>query len=195
MSVVRAFIALELPQAMQVALDKEKVHLQKRLIDLPLRWVKTGNIHLTLKFLGLTRTQDLPRISAVLKTQATGTAPIPFEFSDFGVFPNMQKPLVLWVGIKSPAGLQIMQQRIEAEMEKIGYPAEEREFSPHLTLARVRREHRLANLKRIGEVMASARIEPGSAGLFDSITLFHSDLKPGGSVYNPLSRSPLGGGQ
>ena len=193
MPVVRAFIALELPEAMQRALDKLSVALQKQLAGLPLRWVKTDHIHLTLKFLGETNTPDLPRISVMLEEQAKKVAPIPFEFSEFGVFPNPGKPLVLWVGVQAPAQLQQLQQGIEAELVKLGYPTEQREFKPHLTLARVRREHRLANLKRIGEIMAAARIEPGAAGLFESVTLFRSDLQPGGSVYHPLSRSPLRG--
>ncbi len=195
MSVVRAFIALELPEAMQRELDKLSVELRKLLLDLPLRWVRTENIHLTLKFLGKTSQDDLARIQTIIDQQARKTAPIQVEFSAFGVFPNTHKPLVLWVGVKAPAELQVLQQSIEAKLAEIGYPAEERGFTPHLTLARVRREHKLANLKRIGEVMAAVKLEPSAAGTIDSVTLFRSDLKPGGSVYNPLSRSPLRGQQ
>jgi 2'-5' RNA ligase len=195
MSVVRAFIALELPEAMQRELDKLSVELRKLLFDLPLRWVRTQNIHLTLKFLGNASPDDLPRIQAIVDEQARKTPPIHIEFSDFGVFPNVHKPLVLWVGVRAPAGLQDLQQGIEARLVELGYPAEERGFNAHLTLARVRREHKLANLKRIGEVMAAVKLEPSAAGIIDSVTLFRSDLKPGGSVYNPLSRSPLLGQQ
>lgn len=195
MSVVRAFIALELPEAMQRELDKLSVGLQKLLSDLPLRWVRTENIHLTLKFLGNTSEDDLARIQAIIDRQARTVAPIQIEFSEFGLFPNAQKPLVLWVGVKVPAELQALQQGIEANLAEIGYPAEERGFTPHLTLARVRREHKLANLKRIGDVMASVRLEPSAAGVIDAVTLFRSDLKPGGSVYNPISRSLLLGRQ
>ncbi|HLA86587.1 MAG TPA: RNA 2',3'-cyclic phosphodiesterase [Anaerolineales bacterium] len=191
MSIVRAFIALELPDAMQRELDKLSVALQRLLSDLPLRWVRTENIHLTLIFLGKTKQQDLPLITAIIEQQAQTIAPMQVEFSEFGVFPNAQKPLVLWVGVKAPAELQVLQQGIQTKLAELGYPAEERSFTPHLTLARVRREHRLANLRRIGEVMASVKLEPTAAALIDSVTLFRSDLKPGGSVYNPLSRIPL----
>ena len=195
MSIVRAFIALELPEAMQRELDKLSIELRKLLSDLPLRWVRTENIHLTLKFLGPTSQPDLARIQAIVEEQARMTAPMQVEFSEFGVFPNAQKPLVLWVGVKAPPDLQTLQRGIEAKLAEIGYPAEERGFTPHLTLARVRREHKLANLKRIGEVMASVKLQPSAAGIIDSVTLFRSDLKPGGSVYNPLSRIPLLGPQ
>ena len=195
MSIVRAFIALELPDAMQRELDKLSVELRKLLSDLPLRWVRTENIHITLKFLGKTSQEDLARIQAIIDQQARKMAPIQVEFSEFGVFPNAHKPLVLWVGVKAPAELQVLQQGIEESLAEIGYPAEKRGFAPHLTLARVRREHKLANLKRIGEVMASVTLEPSAAGIIDAVTLFRSDLKPGGSVYNPISRSPLLGPQ
>ena len=176
---------------MQRELDILSVELRKLLTDMPLRWVRTENVHLTLKFLGPTKQEDLPRIQAVIEQQAQAFAPLQIEFTDFGVFPNPQRPLVLWVGVNTPPSLHALQQAIQADLVKIGYPAEERGFTPHLTLGRVRREHKLANLKRIGEVMTSTKLDPSSAGLIDAVTLFRSDLKPGGSVYNPLSRIPL----
>ena len=191
MTVVRTFIALELPEALQRELDKLSVELRKLLVDLPLRWVRTENIHLTLKFLGNTKQEDLARITAIIEQQARTVAPMQIEFSEFGVFPNPHKPLVLWVGVKAPAGLQVLQKGIEANLAEIGYPVEERGFNPHLTLARVRREHRLANLKRIAEVRSSLKLGLSATGIIHSVTLFRSDLKPGGSVYNPLSRIPL----
>lgn len=193
MPIVRTFIALELPSNLQKELDKASVSLQRELKDLPLRWVRTENIHLTLKFIGETPQEKVAEIADVLKAQAAKVAPFEIALDRFGVFPDLRKPLVLWVGVNAPESLGQLQQQLEAELAAMGIPAEQRKFSPHLTLARVRRDPRMANLKRIGEMMAQAQLQNQTVGLINSVTLFRSDLKPGGSVYNPLSRSPLTG--
>lgn len=193
MPLVRTFIALEMPANLQKELDKMRVSLQRDLKDLPLRWVRPENIHLTLKFIGETQQERVGEIIDVLKAQAAKVAPFEITLDRFGVFPDLRKPLVLWVGVKAPQSLGQLQQQLEAQLAALGIPAEPRKFSPHLTLARVRRDPRLANLRRIGEVMAQAQLQNHAVGLIESVTLFRSDLKPGGSVYNPLDRSPLAG--
>lgn len=193
MPIIRTFIALEIPANLQKELDKISVSLQRELKELPLRWVRTENIHLTLKFIGETPQEKVDEIAAVVKSQAANVAPFEIALDHFGVFPDLRKPLVLWVGVQAPQNLAQLQHFLEAELAAVGFPAEQRKFSPHLTLARVRRDHRIANLKRIGEVMARATVDSKTVGHIDSVTLFRSDMNPGGSVYNPLSRSPLTG--
>ncbi|MEX2161992.1 MAG: RNA 2',3'-cyclic phosphodiesterase [Anaerolineales bacterium] len=191
MSMARTFIAVEMPEPLQRALDKISVNLRKQMVDLPIRWVNTHNIHLTLKFIGETDQAIIPRIAAAVADVAKRFPPFEISLTELGVFPNPNKPLVLWVGVQAPAPLAQLQQGIESALAQWGIPVEERPFHPHLTLGRVRREHRVANLKRIAEFMAAAKMEPSASARIDSVTLFRSDLKPGGSVYNPLSRSPL----
>ncbi len=191
MPVIRAFIAIELPEPLQRDLDKIAVPLRRQMVDLPLRWVKIPNIHLTLKFLGQTQQQDIPRISAALQSRAEQAPPFEVQITELGAFPNPQKPLVLWVGLTEPEALTQLQRGIEADMVDLGFAPEGREFTPHLTLARARRDHREANLKRMGGLLATAQVPASAPVSVESITLFRSDLKPGGSVYNPLARNPL----
>ncbi|MEX1248484.1 MAG: RNA 2',3'-cyclic phosphodiesterase [Anaerolineales bacterium] len=191
MTVVRTFIAIEMPKVLQRALDKASVNLRRQMADLPIRWLRTDNIHLTLKFIGETSEEIIPRIVAIIEEQASKVTPFEIQLGGLGVFPNPRKPLVLWVGVQAPATLLRLQQGIEVGLTQLGIAAEERPFHPHLTLGRVRRDHRVANLKRMGELMVAAGLEPSPSALIDSVTLFRSDLKPGGSVYNPLSRNPL----
>lgn len=191
MSVLRAFVALEMPEPIQRGLGRISTNLRKDLKDMPLRWVKLENIHLTLKFLDKIDQSDIPRIGAALADRAKTVPPIQIQLDTLGVFPSERKPLVLWVGVKVPDDLSQLQIGIEADLAELGYPAELRPFSPHLTLARVRREHKIANLKHIAEVMSSASAGETVVATVDAVTFFRSDLNPGGSVYNALSRSPL----
>lgn len=193
MTVIRAFIAMDLPTPLQTALDRTTVELRKTLRDMPLRWVRTENIHLTLKFLGQVQPKDIDRIKPVLERHAAAFAPMDVSLDGYGTFPNATKPLVIWIGLSAGDGLAKFQAAIEAELAQLGFAPEERGFTPHLTIARVRRDHRVANLKRIAELMAAMPPPFQATSKLDSVTLYRSDLKPGGSVYNPLFRFPLTG--
>jgi 2'-5' RNA ligase len=193
MTVIRAFIAMDLPTPLKVALDRTTVELKKTLRDMPLRWVRIENIHLTLKFLGQVKAEDIERIKPVLAQQAASFVPVDVSIDGFGTFPNPTKPLVLWIGLRAGDGLVRFQAAVEAELAQLGFAPEERGFNPHLTVARVRRDHRVANLKRIAELMAATPPPFEAAAKLDSVTLYRSDLKPGGSVYNPLVRFSLTG--
>jgi 2'-5' RNA ligase len=188
---VRAFVALETPPEIQQALHQISADLKAKLKGLPLRWVAVENIHLTLKFLGDIWEDNIKAISDLLLAKTKSVPTFEIELGGLGVFPNPRKPTVIWVGVAAPEILTDLQKLLETELSQLGLPAEQRPFSPHLTLARVRREARTADLQRIGEIIASTRIAAPAEGRIDSVTLFRSDLKPSGAVYNALFRSPL----
>lgn len=193
MSVMRAFIALEIPEPLQRELDKLAVPMQRQMKDLPLRWVKIANIHLTLRFLGPVTAEQVEGLGQRLQSLAAETPPLAVSIQAVGAFPSPAKPLVLWAGLETPPALHSLQTAVEAAVVALGLPAEPHPFRPHLTLARVRREHRAANLKRISELLPQVKVNPPQAIALEQLTLFRSDLKPGGSVYTPLVRSRLSG--
>jgi len=192
-NLVRAFIALELPKAIQAGLHQVSADLQTMAKGLPLRWVPIENIHLTLKFLGDTDEANIKPISDLLKKAAKSATALEISLNGVGVFPNPRRPNVIWVGVDAPESLLDLQRQVELDLSGMGFVPEERPFSPHLTIARVRREARPADLKQISEVIASPHLPAGATGRIDTLTLFRSELKPGGAVYNPLLRSPLAG--
>lgn len=193
MSLTRAFVALEMPEPMQRELHKLALPIQRQMKDLPLRWVQIPNIHLTLKFLGPVSPEQIAQIGPRLQALAAQTPPLPVHIAAVGAFPNAVQPRVLWAGLETPPELHDLQASLERELVALGFPAEPHPFRPHLTLARVRREHRPANIKRISEMLAEAKVNPPQSIALDSLALFSSDLKPGGSVYTPLVRSALVG--
>ncbi len=191
MGSIRTFVALELPPAIQDGLRQISAHLQTEAQGLPLRWVPIENIHLTLKFIGDTAEANIKPISDLLQTKAKSIPAFDVSLDGLGIFPNPRRPNVIWVGLDAPKALFDLQKQLELDLSSMGFAPEKRPFSPHLTVARVRRVARPADLSRISDMVASAQIATVAAGRIDTLTLFRSELKPGGSVYNALSRSPL----
>jgi len=107
-----------------------------------------------------------------------------------GFFPNEKKPRVFWAGIDSSSNLKTLAADIEGAMEKCGIAREKREFSPHLTLARLERSLPEALRKAIAQ---NAQREFGSlrTGEFH---LMQSKLKPSGAEYTTLQTFPFSPG-
>ncbi len=110
-----------------------------------------------------------------------------------GAFPNNRKPRVVWVGLQTSAALQQLQSAIEDAATQIGIPTEERGFSPHLTLGRVRNDVSPADLQTLSSALTSMQASDLGFMVAASFTLFRSDLRPQGALYTPLAHFPLAG--
>ena len=191
MSVIRAFIAIELPAEIQENLDQISTQLKQRLNDLPVRWVPGKNMHLTLKFLGDVSVANIGMLQEVLQTEAAAVRSFEFSVGTIGAFPNAQRPRVVWIGIEAPPELAALQASLENHLARLGYSREERPFSPHLTLGRVSRSASSTEVRQIGEAVQSCRVGFLGAACVQEIHLYKSDLKPGGSVYTCLFSANL----
>lgn len=189
---IRAFIAIELSPPIQKQLEQIVLDLQQN-ASRHVKWVKPENIHLTLKFLGESRPDELDRLSAEIRPIASAARPIELRIHGLGAFPNFKRPRVIWIGVQAPPSLTRLQQALEDAAEKIGYPREERTFSPHLTLGRVNREASPAELVRLGETIAQKPVGTLGSMTVSHLILFRSVLKPAGAVYTPLACFPLNG--
>ncbi len=188
---LRSFIAIELPAELQQAIARATAGLQADLPRPLVRWVAPHNIHLTLKFLGDVSPANLERLADVLRNEAEAHAGFRAAVGGLGVFPNPRRPRVIWIGFDAPAGLARLQRGVEAACARLGYPAEGRGFSPHLTLGRVAQTVTSAETERIRQALQVTQI--GALGEFpvEAIHIFKSDLQPGGSVYTRLYTLPL----
>lgn len=189
---IRAFIAIELSPPIQKQLEQIVLDLQQT-GSRHVKWVRPENIHLTLKFLGESRPDELDRLSAEIRPIASAARPIELKIHGLGAFPNFKRPRVIWVGVQAPPSLIRLQQALEDAAEKIGYPREERPFSPHLTLGRVNREASPAELARLGETIAQKPVGTLGSMTASQLILFRSVLKPAGAIYTPLAHFPLNG--
>ncbi len=179
---IRAFIALELPQEIKEAIADYVAPL--RALAKGISWTKAENVHLTLKFLGDTSKTQLEAVTKTLRETCTGFAPIAAKIAGAGVFPNEHRPRVLWIGFQENSGqLAELAQQIESECRRLGFEKEERGFSPHLTIARVK-EGKAAN------VVKSLHESPFPAQqiVFQECMLMRSELHAKGSIYTALEK-------
>ena len=186
MSVIRAFIAIDLSEEIYRRLDEVAQNLQERLSGVPIRWVPVRNVHVTLKFLGDVSIKNLEVLKKLLETEAHGHVPFEISVGDLGAFPSERRPRVLWIGVEAPQELTALQRGIEAETARLGYAPEDRPFSPHLTLGRVGRNANSQDLHRVGEVLKTYKVGFLGATRIQAVHLYRSDLQPGGAVYTQL---------
>ena len=192
MSVIRAFIAIELTAEIQKRLDEISAAFKQQLNGVPVRWVSAGNIHLTLKFLGDVSVATLKLLTDILKTEIGTHRPFEVSVGGAGAFPNNRRPRVIWVGVEAPSDLAVVQSGVETAMARLGYPREDRPFSPHLTLGRVSRNATSDDTPALTEFLQSSRVGFLGAACVQEICLFRSDLQPSGAVYTRIFTAPLG---
>lgn len=184
---IRTFISVELPQEIQDNLKHLQDVLRASMPDV--RWTKSGNIHLTLKFLGDVEVSRIDAISEALTDIARQFTSFTTSLAGVGAFPNSRKPRIIWVGLEKGADeLVNMAKQIEGSMRRLGFPREKRSFRPHLTAGRIRRLEHPALMTESLE-----RSEVGELGEFtvQRISLIKSQLDPAGSIYTTLFEAPL----
>jgi 2'-5' RNA ligase len=190
-SMLRLFIALEVPPALAPLLANEQ-----QMLDIdhpPVRWVRAGGFHLTLQFLGDVELERVEALSAAVSRAAAGAAPFELELSGLGCFPNVRRPRVIWVGLRGGVeALMALQASVIEATRALGFEAEARPFSPHLTLGRVRERAERRAVARLGEAVAGRPFAPGEVWPVASVKLIRSELLPGGPRYTVLCDAVLG---
>jgi RNA 2',3'-cyclic 3'-phosphodiesterase len=177
---VRAFVALELDARLREAIGA----LQDRFRALAgLRLVRPEGVHLTLRFLGASSRSQLEQIAPQLASAAADCRGFDARVQGLGAFPAHGAPRVLWLGIELPEAVRELQRACERAARAAGFEPEERPFAPHLTLGRFR--ERVPRPTLAAADLGTTRI--------DTLALVRSEMRPGGAVYTPLVRLPLGG--
>jgi 2'-5' RNA ligase len=144
------------------------------------RWVDPESAHLTLKFLGPTAEESVPRIGEALERAARGVGRLRLGTADIGRFPG-----ALWLGLDGDLDrLAALRDAVEREVAPLGWPTEARPFRPHLTLARPRPGQRLP---RTLEPVPPPRI----AFEVGEVSLMRSELGARGARYSRLLAVPL----
>ena len=184
---IRTFVAIDLPSAVQEALDRFEKELQPA--KAPISWVKPERIHLTLKFLGDVAPERIAEIQKGLEKVAAVASPFQLQPSGCGAFPSVKQMRIIWVGLKGDGGaLDKVQQGVEEAMVELGFKREDRPFRPHLTVGRVRgRQH----LRSLQELLIARQAFEAEAFDVTELVLYKSELRPEGARYTPLFRKTL----
>ncbi len=184
---LRTFIAIELTNELHEELHILQQEFKKS--DIDAKWVEANNIHLTLKFLGNVDTGQIEKIKDILEEISKQTKPFYLHLAGVGAFPKLDYPRVLWVGIDEGKNETIeIAKKLEEELEKIGFQKENRPFSLHLTLARIRSPKNKDKLKVLVE---QTSFTSNNKVYVNKLTLFKSTLTLQGSIYETIQQVNL----
>ena len=188
---MRAFIAIEVSEDIKAVLGQIEAHLKYAGADV--KWVRPEIVHLTLKFLGEIQEDKAKEITAALDGIARATKPFDITLKDVGAFPKIDFPRVIWAGLdKGAVESKELASKVDEALSLIGFNREERPFSGHLTIGRVRSSLNRAKLiEKMASSAANFQLSAVKAHKVASVILFQSKLTPQGSIYTKFHESPF----
>jgi 2'-5' RNA ligase len=184
---LRLFVAADLPPNLLEDLNHSLAPVRARPEVKSARWTVPANQHVTLKFLGWVDEAALDGVAGTLASVAASHQPSTISLAGLGAFPSERRARVLWVGLDDPASLLAALSRdLEAAFVPLGFDAEKRAFTPHLTLARFKPPASVAGVLSEQPWVAEPSFE------VDHLALYRSHLHPKGASYEVLGTIPLG---
>lgn len=191
---LRTFIAIELDPEVRDALSRAQGKFKRGAPDGAVKWVNPESIHLTLKFLGDTPVSKVAKVADAMAAAREGLSAFDLSIEGRGCFPNCRRPRVIWVAVKDQSGgtLARLQAALERLVSPLGFPTEERGFSPHLTLGRIARNVNPAAEAAVGKLVQDSVVEQIAKQRVTAVSLIRSDLRPTGPVYYTLATAALG---
>ena len=186
---IRAFLAIEPPENVLQEITRLQEKL-KREISGRLSWTRPQGQHLTLKFFGDISTEDVKNICSAVQNRIVSEQKLNLKVEKLGVFPDVRRPRVLWCGVTGDVErLSVLQKKIDNDLAAIGFPAEDRPFKAHLTLARIKDSRDMTGISE-----ALKKHNEFTAGEFNctELILFQSKLSPQGAIYTKLAEFALG---
>lgn len=184
MSKFRGFIAIDIgsfPKLVEFENEIKKTGSDIKLVDPKI-------VHITLKFLGDTDESLVEKIEEIMKNSVEEIKPFEMQLIGTGVFPDQKYTRVAWIGIKNGEQIGKIANKIEEQVSKLGFEKENREFSAHLTIGRVRSAKNKEKLLQVIE-----KYKDVNFGNFkiNSIKLKKSELTPKGPIYTTLKEVKL----
>jgi len=184
---MRLFIAVEIPDEIRHKIGKLISDLKKT--EAGVKWVEEKNIHITVKFLGEVKDNDLERLKSLIKDALTDKKIFEASFEGLGTFPGGKTPRVIWIGTeKGKEELKKIAVSLEEILSKNGFRKEEREFTAHATIGRVKEKKNIGELKKAIEEKKSMKFGECVVG---HITIIRSRLSPKGPIYEPVEKIEL----
>lgn len=183
---IRAFVGVRIDLKMAQRISEVQSQLKRSLAGI--RWVAQENLHFTLKFLGAVEEEKITPIIKAVERVIRPAQPFSLTAGGIGVFPDIRRPRVLWVGLEAQ-GLQALAQGVEAALEPLGFAPGKRDFMPHLTIGRWR--NFTAQAQRLKEEIDRWKDQGFGESTVEEVVFFQSILKPNGAVYSPLQVIPL----
>ncbi|MCP4726283.1 MAG: RNA 2',3'-cyclic phosphodiesterase [bacterium] len=179
---IRTFISISIPDDIRERIAEFQLSMSDRITGI--KWVKPENIHITLKFIGERKEELVYRIIEDVINRPAAIAKFDMDLSGTGVFPNIKRPRIYWIGInKGKTELSGLAEDIENLLEPLGIEKEKRPFKPHITIGRFRRDSVVSGLKEF----TGSEVFDRCCFHVDRIHLMKSILKPSGAEYSSLA--------
>ncbi len=185
MARIRTFIAVELSKAIREC----AVDLQDELArtGVEVKWVEPENLHLTLVFLGEVADKEVPTVCRIASESVGSTSPFRMTVETVGCFPNPRRPRVVWIGVNEGASeLITIHDALETPLLDLGYRREDRRYTPHITLGRVKSDR---PTDQLSAALAKHTAWVGGEMMASEICVMGSELTPEGPVYTVLGRA------
>ena len=184
---VRTFLSVPLPVEVKAkknmfysTIDQSKSHIN---------WVKSQNLHLTLKFIGYTPENMFDKIISELSKVFLNEKPFSITIQKTGCFPLPEKPRTLWMGIDgNTSSLRNLVLNIENTMEALGFPKDDKNYFPHITIARIRYPQKITPDVKI---FLKSHYDP-IVFVIDRVQFLASELLKTGAFYSTIKSFPLG---
>ena len=190
---LRLFVAISLPDTVKEEIAKAQREMRSVLPGSFMRWTKREQFHLTLKFLGNVAEARVGELTEALRGACNPFPSLKLRAERIGFFPDMRSPRVAWAWVHDEKELlPRLQQAIEASVQPFTRERAEKNFTGHVTLARIQ------GIKRPQAEMLSKFALGVTERFFgewmaDKVELIRSELSPGGARYTTLTEFPLSG--
>ena len=184
---IRTFIGIELEPEMRADISQEISYLHGHFPKV--RWVRPENLHLTLKFVGTIKPNELSDVFTATEDALADCDPFSLQLSGLGAYPDAIYPRTIWAGCAMGRDrLQLLAKNIEDELATLGYPPERRPYSPHLTLGRVKQP---SFARGIEEYIEDGKQMDFGACDISEVVVYMSELKKDGAIYSPMHHIKL----
>jgi RNA 2',3'-cyclic 3'-phosphodiesterase len=198
---IRTFIAVEIPRTLRDQIEEALAPVRRHWFGLadssrgdrsssPIQWAQPSGWHVTMKFLGDLTARQVEQVTEIAGEVAAGSTPFEAAIGDWGAFPRPDRPRIIFVGIdQGRVPLAAVANRLERALAIERYEPDDRDFHPHITVARVK------NPRQGAEAFTALRAKPvdGAAFMVDRLVVFRSKLTRRGARYEPLAECPFGG--
>lgn len=181
----RSFLALEIPKKNKADLLEEIDTLRNRSVG-GIKWVNGQNLHITLKFFGKFRRQDIYAFEISLKDSLKSFREFELKIGQIGAFPNISNPRVVWFGLIFPKELTEIYRLIENCSLALGYDQDDKSFSPHLTVGRTRKNISISQRNNLKQILTTTKVNHITDFPAKEIIFYRSDLTPNGPIYSKL---------
>ena len=188
---IRLFIALPLPDAVKAEIERVQEELRRVLPERSVRWTKSGQFHLTLKFLGNVEADRVAELAEALRSACSGFPALQLRAERIGCFPDLRHPRVVWVWVHDEAEqLSVLQGKIESAVVRFAESKSEKKFTGHVTIARINgiKRPQAEALAKLAHALTERRFGEWTAG---EVKLMRSELLQSGAVHSVVAALPL----